>query len=112
MACLAKWTSGETGTLHCNATGPSKDAVKVDKETFRLGMICVNDARIASYAFDGGQTAPLTTTVKGNARCADFDGLKRLPESCTCVPPAGGDCTPPKDGFVCLAVGWVPLPGL
>ena len=111
MVCLAKWTSGATGTLSCRAGGLNKDKVKVDKDSFRLDKICVNDPRITTYSFAGGQTAPIGATGDQVIRCADFNGVKQLPETCNCVPPAGGDCTPPKDGFVCFAGGHVPLGG-
>jgi hypothetical protein len=110
VGCIAKWTAGATATLQCRTSGPDKDKVKLDKDTFRLDSICVNDARIATFGFGGGQTAPIG--AKGDTLCASFNGQSgRLPESCTCVPPPGGDCTPPRDGFICLAAGHVPLGG-
>jgi hypothetical protein len=110
VGCVVKWTSGATGTFSCTAGGPNGGKVKVDKDTFRLDRICVNDPRITTYGFSG-QTAPIGATGTGALRCAEFNGVKQLPETCSCVPPAGGDCTPPKDGFACLAAGHVPLDG-
>jgi hypothetical protein len=108
VACIVKWTSGTTGTLACTAGGPNKDRVKIDATTFRLDRICVNDVRIASYGA-GGKTLPLATKPAGGLHCTDFGGVQQLPESCSCVPPAGGDCNPPPNGFTCVAAGYVPL---
>jgi hypothetical protein len=109
VVCIAKWTSGASATFACTASGPSKDRVKVDKETLRLDKICVNDPQLTSYGFDGGQTAALTLVAEGNARCASLGGVKRLPETCTCVPSAAGACAPPQEGFVCIVLGHIPL---
>ena len=112
VGCVAKWTTGNTATLQCTATGPDKDKVKVDKDTFLLDGICVNDARVTTFGFSGGQTAPIGARGDGPVLCAKFDGQAgKLPESCTCVPPPGGDCTPPPQGFVCIVGGHVPLHG-
>jgi hypothetical protein len=110
VGCIARWTAGTMGTFQCATSGPDKDKVKLDKDTFRLDTICVNDARITTFGFGGGQTAPIG--AKGDNLCASFNGQSgRLPESCICVPPPGGDCTPPRDGFICVAAGHVPLGG-
>jgi len=110
VGCIARWTAGTMGTFQCSSTGPDKDKVKLDKDTFRLDNICVNDARITTFGFGGGQTAPIG--AKGGRYCASFNGQRgRLPESCICVPPPGGDCTPPQGGFMCIAGGHVPLDG-
>jgi hypothetical protein len=111
VGCVAKWTSGETGTFVCEAGGPNKAKVKIDKDSFRLEEICVNDVRIATYGFAGGQSAPLGGKDRGAVRCAQFAGTTTLPETCTCVPAPGGDCKPPPNGFVCLATGYVQLVG-
>lgn len=105
--CLAGWAQGTTGTFACEAMGPSKDTVKLSADTLVLDRICVNDERLTTYGFGGSQTAPIAAS--GTPRCADLGGVKRLPESCTCVPPAGGDCTPPSNGgkFLCVITGHV-----
>jgi len=111
VACIGKWTSGPTGTLTCSAGGPNKDRVKIGQDTFRLDRICANDPRIGTYTAAGGKTAPIASKPAGPLYCAEFGAVQQLPESCTCIPPAGGDCTPPPDGFVCLATGHVALGG-
>jgi hypothetical protein len=112
VACVAKWTVGATAAFECTTVGPNKDKGKVDKDSFRLDTFCVNDTRLTTFAIAGGQTAPIAAKGNGPVRCAPFSGEGgKLPESCNCVPPAGGDCTPPANGFACLAVGHVPLGG-
>ena len=110
VACIVRWTSGTSGALVCGASGPDEARVRVDKDTFQLDKICVNDKRIASYTTASG-TMPLTTKTEGNLQCADFGGAKQLPESCSCVAPPGGDCNPSPRGFVCIAKGHVSLGG-
>ena len=98
--CVGKWTSGATGTLTC--TGP--EGRPFDKATFRLERICVNDTRVSTYSA-GGKTVTMKVNPTGKTHCATFDGVAEVPESCSCVAPAGGDCNPPADGFVCVAIG-------
>jgi hypothetical protein len=100
-ACIGKWTSGATGTLTCSAPGKG---VAFDKATFRLEQVCVNDPRVTTYTA-GGKTVTMTLKPEGNQHCAKFDGVAEVPESCSCVAPAGGNCDPPADGFICLAIG-------
>ena len=100
-ACVGKWTSGPTGTLTCS--GPGKGTA-FDKATFRLDRVCVNDARVSTYTA-GGKTVTMTLKAEGQRLCATFSGVAEVPESCSCVAPAGGDCKPPTDGFVCVAIG-------
>jgi hypothetical protein len=107
VTCIAKWTSGATGAVTCQPGGPDKDRVTVDKDTFRLDRICVNDPRVASFTAAGGNAVAIASKPEQRGHCAEFGGVQQLPESCTCVPPAGGDCTPPQGGFVCLAAGHV-----
>ena len=109
VGCIGKWTSGTSGTLNCIAGGPNKDRVKIDQTSFRLDKICVNDKRIASFNVAGGTAVPITSKPEGNMHCAEFGAAQQLPESCACVAPAGGDCNPPPDGFICLATGHVPM---
>ena len=100
-ACVGTWTSGPTGTLTCS--GPTKGTA-FDKATFRLDRVCVNDARVSAYTA-GGKTVTMTLKPEGQRLCATFGGVAEVPESCSCVAPAGGDCKPPADGFVCVAIG-------
>ena len=88
-ACVGNWKSGPTGTLACS--GPGKGTA-FDKATFRLDRVCVNDPRVSTYTA-GGKTVTMTLKAEGQKLCA------------TCVAPAGGDCNPPPDGFVCVAIG-------
>ena len=53
----------------------------------------------------GGKTVTMTLKAEGQKLCATFGGVAEVPESCSCVAPAGGDCNPPPDGFVCVAIG-------
>jgi hypothetical protein len=64
----------------------------------------VNDARVSTYTA-GGKTVTMTLKAEGQRLCATFGGVAEVPESCSCVAPAGGDCKPPADGFVCVAIG-------
>jgi len=106
--CVTEWTQGNTGTFTCKAAGPEKDRVQVTADTLHLDKICVSDERITSYTFGGGQTAPITATGTPPQRCQDLGGVKRLPESCVCTPPAGGNCTPAATGkFICVILGHV-----
>jgi hypothetical protein len=98
--CIGKWTSGETGALTC--TGP--EGRPFDKAAFRLVRVCVNDTRVSTYSA-GGKTVTLKVNPTGKTHCAAFDGVAEVPESCSCVAPAGGDCNPPAGGFVCVAIG-------
>jgi len=100
-ACIGKWTTGTTGALACSAAGTG---TPFDKATFRLDRVCVNDPRISTYTA-GGKTVTLTLKPEGKQHCATLGGVAEVPESCSCVAPAGGDCNPPADGFVCLAIG-------
>ena len=100
-ACVGNWKSGPTGTLTCS--GPGKGTA-FDKATFRLDRVCVNDARVSTYTA-GGKTVTMTLKAEGQRLCATFGGVAEVPESCSCVAPAGGDCNPPPDGFVCVAIG-------
>jgi hypothetical protein len=106
VACLGKWTSGVTGTVGCNPSGPNKDRVTLDKESIRLDRVCVNDPRVTSFSA-GGKDVPFTPKPDQRVHCADLGGVQQLPESCSCVAPPGGDCTPPQDGFVCMFAGHV-----
>jgi hypothetical protein len=99
VGCLAKWTSGTTGTLVCTGTG-----VPFDKAAFRLDRVCVNDPRISAYTA-GGKTVTLTLESADPYYCANLGGVAEVPETCSCVAPAGGDCNPPADGFACAAFG-------
>jgi hypothetical protein len=108
VACGAKWTSGASGTFTCEAAGPQKDRAKIAPDTLRLDQICVNDPRLTSMTVTGGKTVPLTLKASDGIHCASLGGATQLPETCTCVPPAGGDCTAPAGGFVCIATGHVP----
>jgi hypothetical protein len=106
-ACLGKWTSGTTGTVTCS---PPKGAA-FDKAAFRLDRVCVNDPRITTYTA-AGKAVTLTLKPEGKLHCATLSGVAEVPESCTCVAPAAGDCNPPADGFVCVAIGhFVPAGG-
>jgi hypothetical protein len=100
-ACIGKWTTGTTGTLTCSA--PGKNAT-FDKASFRLDRVCVNDPRVTTYTA-GGKTVTMTLKPDGKQHCASFNGVAEVPESCSCVAPSGGDCNPPSDGFICLAIG-------
>jgi len=108
VACVAKWTSGASGTFTCEAEGPQKSRAKIAPDTLRLDQVCVNDPRLTSMNVAGGKTVPLTLKASGANHCASLGGATQLPETCTCVPPAGGDCTAPAVGFVCIAAGHVP----
>jgi len=108
VACVAKWTSGASGTFTCQAEGPQKNRAKIAPDTLRLDQVCVNDPRLTSMNVAGGKTVPLTLKASGANHCASLGGATQLPETCTCVPPAGGDCTAPAVGFVCIAAGHVP----
>lgn len=105
VTCLAQWKSGTSGTFACRAQA-GKD-VKITKETFRLQQLCVNDARLTTYAYAGGQTATIAAKGEGPLRCTQVASLPHLPETCSCVAPPGGDCQPGPAGFVCLANGIV-----
>ena len=106
--CVATWTQGTTGPLTCQAPGPDKGKVKISADTLQLDRICVSDERLTAYGFGGDQTATIAATGTPPQRCADLGGVKRLPEKCICVPPAGGDCANPTGGkFICLIVGHV-----
>ena len=100
-ACIGKWTTGTTGTLTCTAPG---QGAAFDKVAFRLDRVCVNDPRVTTYTA-AGKTVTMTLKPEGAQHCAAFDGIAEVPESCSCVAPAGGDCQAPADGFVCLAIG-------
>jgi len=97
--CIGKWTSGTTGTLVC-----SGDGTAFDKAAFRLDRVCVNDPRISTYTA-GGKTVTLTLESADPYYCANLGGVAELPETCSCVAPAGGDCNPPAGGFACAAFG-------
>ena len=99
--CAGKWTSGPTGTLTCS--GPGNNTT-FNKAAFRLDRVCVNDPRVSAYAA-GGKTVTMTLTPDGKRHCATFAGVAEVPESCSCVAPAGGDCNAPEGGFVCIAIG-------
>jgi hypothetical protein len=90
-------TSGPTGTLTCS--GPGKGTA-FDKAAFRLDRVCVNDPRVSTYTA-GGKTVTMTLKPEGQRLCATFGGVAEVPESCSCVAPAGGDCNRRPDGFVC-----------
>ena len=106
IGCIGKWTTGTTGALTCLAGGPDKDRVKFDKTNFKLDKICVSDKRITSFT-TGGTAVTFDPKPEGTLHCATFNATPQLPESCSCVAPAGGDCNPPPDGFACLATGHV-----
>jgi hypothetical protein len=108
VACIAKWTSGASGRFTCEAGGPEKNRAKIAPDTLRLDQICVNDPRLTSISVAGGKTVPLTLKTSGTTHCASLGGPTQLPETCTCMPPAGGDCTAPAGGFACIATGQVP----
>ena len=108
VGCIGKWTSGTTGTLNCMGGGPDKDRIKIEKTNFKLDKVCVNDKRITSFT-TGGTAVAFTPKPEGPLLCATFNSTPQLPESCSCVPPQGGDCNPPPEGFACLATGHVPL---
>jgi hypothetical protein len=98
--CIGNWTSGTTsGTLVCS--GADKP---FDKAAFRLDRLCVNDPRITSYTA-GGKTVTLTLQPDGGFHCANLGGVAEVPETCSCVAPAAGDCNPPAGGFTCAAFG-------
>jgi len=97
--CIGKWTSGTTGTLVCTGAGTS-----FDKAAFRLDRVCANDPRVSAYTA-GGKTVTLTLEQDGPYHCASLGGVAEVPESCSCVAPAGGDCNPPAGGFACAAFG-------
>lgn len=105
VGCIAKWSSGASGTFTCEAAGPQKDRAKIAPDTLHLDQICVNDARLTSITVAGGKTVALTLKPAGPNHCGSLGGGAQLPETCTCTPPAGGDCTPPAGGFVCIAAG-------
>src|SRR5262245_41609326 len=72
--CIAKWTSGASGTLTCN--GPDKGK-PFDKAAFRLDRVCVNDPRISTYSA-GGKTVTMTLT-SDKMHCATFAGTPEVP---------------------------------
>lgn len=109
VACIVKWTSGSVGTLACQAAGPNRSRAGTIDRGMWIDRVCVNDPRIASLSLAGGGVTPFAVTGGGAVRCAELRGVQGLPEACTCVPPAGGDCKVPPDGFVCLVIGNVPM---
>jgi hypothetical protein len=108
VACVAKWTTGATGTFTCIAGGPNKGNVQLTNDNVHLDRICVSDSRLTTYGFGNGQTASIDAKGDPPGRCGTFGGVARLPESCSCT---ASDCTPPKEGFVCFAAGYVQLGG-
>ena len=108
VGCIGKWTSGDTGKLNCIGGGPDKDRVKIDATNFKLDKVCVNDKRITKFTAAGGAAVTFEPKPEGPLQCANFNAVAQLPESCSCVPPQGGNCNPPPEGFACLATGHVP----
>lgn len=106
VGCIAKWTSGESGTFSCTGGGPRAAQAKITPETIHLDQACVNDPRLTTITAAGGKTIAVPPGPSPT-RCVQLGGAQHLPERCTCVPPAGGDCTPPEVGFVCVAAGYV-----
>src|SRR5215475_13253970 len=94
--------------VHLRGRGSQKNRAKIAPDTLRLDQVCVNDPRLTSMNVAGGKTVPLTLKASGANHCASLGGATQLPETCTCVPPAGGDCTAPAVGFLCIAGGHVP----
>ena len=107
VACIAKWASGPSGKFACTGVGPDKDRAKITAETLRINRVCVNDPRLTSITVAGGNVVHFTPEASGVNRCAALAGAPQLPETCTCVPPAGGDCTGPAGDFVCVVLGRV-----
>jgi hypothetical protein len=66
----------------------------------------VSDRRLSKYTYGAGQTAVVEATGEPPGRCAQFERIKRLPETCVCEPAGGQDCTPPAGGFACVASGY------
>jgi hypothetical protein len=109
--CLAQWTEGATGKFTCLPLGGTQ--VKVNRDSFVLQKMCINDERLTKYTYTGGQTGAIDK-AEGTPpeRCMPFADVKQLPETCLCEPPAGKDCSsPPSEGFKCLATGYVKLEG-
>jgi len=106
--CVATWTQGNSGSFLCQASGPNRDTAKISADTLQLDKICVSDERLTTYTFGGTQTATINATGTPPQRCEALGALRRLPEKCTCVPPAGGNCDSPAGGkFICLVIGHV-----
>ena len=106
--CFAHWKSGPKGSFSCNALGSAQGRVAITRDTFRLVKVCVSDPRLTKYGFNDSETAAIEATGEPPNRCAQLPRIARLPQTCLCEPPpGGGDCTPPTDGFSCLAAGYV-----